>query len=689
MIAEREDPVRKIFRHLFLRAPLLLPLLAVLGCLWGGELWGLSIAAVCSALLLNLKRIACCTVLCAALAFTHQNLQQRNVARLLEQLTNHDSVELVGTVERRLSNGCILDTGLNGVRVALRGEMPWHTGDFVKVVAIEQAGQEAPVEGMFSTKAWLRSQGLAANMRLLRSEYLGRPFSYSALLGFAESVRGHLLAQLMPEDGVADRRYQVLCSLVLGDKSQAEADTLAIFKRGGCLHAFAVSGLHVGIVSSLLYLIARLGRLSPRMRTVLVLVVSGLYVLVTGLAVPALRAYLMIALVLLGLELRRPVSYLNIWSLAALIVLLLSPWQLHNAGFVLSFAVYAAIGVGIKICMTERPWLAPDDYIPLRLYTPWHDRLRRLDVMIRGLVYVSLSAWLISQPITAAYFHSVTPFSFLTNIAISPVLPIVMCLGLLAALTGAVPLLGGSLKWIALQSSSALIAVVEFFGALPGAYLPTTEPLPPSEVMVGYLGYGSAFTVLGNPGLVIDSGSELSARFRTEPALFYSGCQPAALLLTSRSKESCEGAQVLKGTWPSMSVLDAALCKKQLELSTSAGEYDIYLPPADIPRKLAADDAPVVKWRSGERSVLYVGNAASFTYELIPPEERRADILILGCNARHPLELMELAQECSCRTLVLLPSANVASVDAELPENVEILQVSEETPLLRFNINPL
>lgn len=669
-------------RHLILRAPLFMPLLGVVGCLLGGQWWSLTVIALFVSHLARARRIILCTLLCVGIGWVQEHRQEHNHSNLRQQLQEKGYVYLEGTIERKLSRGCILDTGFNGVRVALRGDIPWKTGDRIAAYAEPQPYYPAPIKGMFDTKTWLHSQGLAANLRVQQAEYLEPSFGWLRIKGVAESVRAQLVRTLMPPGKEDDPRRQVLCSLTLGDKSEAEQSVINVFKRGGCLHAFAVSGLHVGIVSGLFYLLAFRLRLSPRTQALLVLILVGLYVMVTGLAVPALRAYVMVALVLIGRELRRRVDMVNIWSLPALLILLIEPWQLGNAGFVLSFAVYAAIGIGVRVCMNVRPWLQPDSYLPRRLYTVWDDRLCKFDYILRGSVIVSFSAWLVSLPITAAFFYTVTPYSFLTNIAISPLLPLVMGSGLLASLLGGVPLIGAAVQWVALKCSSLLIAVVSFFSSLPMSYMPIVPQAVAGQGMVCHLGYGECFAVLGNPGLVVGTGSAASARFSTEPSLFFSGYRPAALLKIYSGDKWDKAAAVLKESWPQMQLL--SINDQVLHISTEAGAYEVFPPPPDLSRSLAENHCPIVRWhRADGTKVLYVGGASALTWEQLPAESKRADILIVGRNDDMPPELKQLLAESGAVRCILLPDVPSQAGNA-LIEGVEIERLSDDARILQF-----
>lgn len=680
---QREETLLGLLKRLCLESPLFLPLLAVVGALLGGQWWGLTVVTLLLAHTARLWRQLLCALLCTSIAVLQADMQQRSRDELNRRLQSDGYVYLEGTVERTLSRGCILDTGLNGARVALRGKIPGSTGDRIAVYAEPRDLRPAPVKGMFDNATWQRSQGLAADLRVQSAEYLGMSCSLHALRGLAESVREYLLSNLMPPGTEGDWRRQVLCSLALGDKSGADAEVTNTFKRGGCLHAFAVSGMHVGIVSGLLYLLGAWLRLRARTLMLLVMIVAGLYVLVTGLAVPAMRAYVMVVLVLLGRWIGRRACMLNIWSLTALVLLLIEPWQLRNAGFVLSFAVYAGIGLGVRICMNESPWLHPDPYLPLRFYAPRHDRLCRFDYILRGTVVVSLSAWLISLPITALFFHTVTPYSFLTNLAIAPLLAPTMGAGLLAAVAGGIPWLGPALEWCALKCSSVLLAVVGFFGSMPMAYLPLTDPAEPATTMVCSTGYGESFVLLGNPGLVINMSSPATTRFNTEPALFFSGCQPAALLQSGSLREQAAAAQVLQFSWPQLHVVKPAehLNSSQV-FTTPAGIFTIYPPSGEPSVMLEKNAAPVVLWQRSDGSrVLCVGPATVLTYNRLSPEERRADVLIYGYNEDLAPELPAVLSDTGASLCILLPDVPSSVREAVNGEACRIVQVGDDLPL--------
>lgn len=634
----------KRWRRFIQGAPLFLPLVAVVGAIGGGGGWGISAVAFLLAAAGRAWRVGLCALLCATAAGLHSRMRDERADAFRALAETEELVQLCGTVERELQRGCVLNTGWNGVRVVLRGSVPFRTGDLVQVRAIWREPSPASLPGVFDAVAWMQGQGIAASVDFVEGRKLGKPLSLRTLQSWGFYVRERLARRLMPPGTESDSSRQVLCALVLGDKGSAEFETMEGFRNGGCLHAFAVSGLHVGLVSGILWCLLRMLRVRPVVIRPLLLVCVGAYVLMTGCAVPALRAYLMLVVLLAGYMLQRRVNLLNTWSFAALLILMVEPSQLYNAGFLLSFGVYAALCIGLRLCLADSPWSGPDSYIPPSLRSLWEIRWSRAELAVRGAVIVSLSAWLFSVPITLCFFHTANSSSFLTNIAITPILPVVMLFGLLSICLAGVPLLGEATAWLAQKSAAILLAVVAWFGDLPYAYLPASPPASEHSLLVQGTGFGNSFTMLGNHGLLINCGNMTTAEIKTLPALFHSGFTPAVLLVTSSRASDGGGTAVLKRMWPELEVLQAGMLPPEGRcFETQAGRFLIY--PG------AAGAAPVVIWENPTGRVLYLGDAPYSALSGIAglPVSR----VILGAHPRQPIGVGDVVAS----EYILLPRA--------------------------------
>ncbi len=668
-------------RRFLLRTPLGLPLVGVVSALLGGSSWVGVMVAVGLAAALRLWRILLCTLLCAFIAAVHEGWRQRQAEQAVALWEQQDALELQGTVIDLLGRGCLLRDEASGVALALRGEHSFAEGERVRVLAELREVEPPPIRGMFNRVSWMRSRGLAAEASLICGERLDAPFSWALVRGCATDIRHALAARLMPPGTEDDPRRQVLCALVLGARELASPETMLPFRRGGTLHAFAVSGMHVVMLAGILWALLRLLRVRPAVGRWLQLIVLGFYVVMTGFSVPAVRAFVMLGTLLLGLSLRRRVGLANSWCFAALLILLVEPWQLYSAGFLLSFAIYAAICLGIRFCLREPAWFGPDAFIPPRIYTAWERRWWQADASVRGTVVVALVAYVVSLPLAAWLFHTLTPWSFVTNIAIAPVIPLVMLAGLLLLVSSGIPLLEAAAGWLALRAAGLLLALSAWLGNLPGAYLATAPPQVPTAAMVMGTGYGGSVCVLGNPGLVIDCGNEVTAALQVEPALFHAGYQPSLLLLSQDTPGRRAAASTLCTTWPRLQVLSSAeLGSSPQHVVGESGRFILYPPPPELPRSPAANATPIVRWeRSDGRSLLYVGDASRATWERLPAEARKADVLILGKNPSLALDDPSVLQACGANHVLLLPSAAGSLLQPEhAPEGARLQRMEEQ-----------
>lgn len=648
------EPAWLALRHTLQRAPLLAPLAvtcgAIVGGVWG---WAGAVAVLAIAVGLGMQRVVCCAVLCGMVAGFTQAVKRQREAELHALVAAHSAVAVQGVVVQQLAHGCVVQTPWPGLRVAVLGDMDWRVADCVQLVAEEQPPITAAVPGMFSTEKWMRGQGISARLTLLHGEVTGRSCGWWRLVRLAEVARAALAERLMPPGTQGDPRRQTLCALLLGDKSLAESDTMEIFRRGGCLHVFAVSGLHVGLLAGIISLLLRLLRVRPVVGRWALLVVVGAYVVITGLAAPALRAYLLLAALLFGLILRRRATLLNTWCFAALLLLLLRPSQLYQAGFQLSFAIYAAISLGVRYGMRCERWFGPDAYLPTRLHTRADRLLIAADSTVRGVALVSLCAWLAALPLSIAHFHVVNTVSYVTNIALTPLLPPVMCCGLLALCLGWLPIVGAAFHWLAVQSVGLLMWVVSATGAFPGAFLPAQPPAAPGDYLVVPMRYDQSFTVLGNPGVLVgDIQREATARHEVEPAVFHSGYSPALIC-----GASAETLRLYHRSWPgALALPERTDCRECY--TTPAGRYTVYYPSRLLPRSPVGNSRPVIIWEQpGGLRIVYVGDAAASTLECVPEHERRADRVILGFNPADPINAADHLSSFGAAEILLLPSA--------------------------------
>ena len=166
-------------------------------------------------------------------------------------------------------------------------------------------------------------------------------------------IRERLLA-VLPERPEA----MLLLALVIGDRSGMDDDQWAVLRATGTNHLMAISGLHVGLLAALGFVLGRfLWRFSgrgllwlpaPRAGALLGLLLATGYAALAGFSVPTRRALIMTAMVMLALWRYRRIRGAQTLGIALLAVLVLDPLAVLDAGFWLSFAAVAFIFYGLS-----------------------------------------------------------------------------------------------------------------------------------------------------------------------------------------------------------------------------------------------------------------------------------------------------------------------------------------------------
>ncbi|WP_338750248.1 DNA internalization-related competence protein ComEC/Rec2 [Bacillus sp. FJAT-52991] len=128
-------------------------------------------------------------------------------------------------------------------------------------------------------------------------------------------------------------------ALLFGDRTLAEEEITKAYQRLGIIHLLAISGLHVGLMTTFLYyFLIRIGVTKERSQVIL-LTVLPVYALLAGGSPPVVRACLMTILILLAIRFQRKFTPLDALSLSFLLVLMYDPYFLYQVGFQLSYLV--------------------------------------------------------------------------------------------------------------------------------------------------------------------------------------------------------------------------------------------------------------------------------------------------------------------------------------------------------------
>jgi len=355
-----------------------------------------------------------------------------------------------------------------------------------------------------------------------------------------------------------------LSGIVLGLRHQAPEDIEEPFQQTGTLHLFAVAGLHVGIVATLLWMMATIARLSRKTAAAIIIPLLFFYAAVTGLHVSSLRAATMASILVGGLFFERKVSLANSLAAAAFFILCWNTNELFSTGFQLSFAVVGAIVLfADPFFRLFQQRAAPDPFLPQSLLRGPRRWMHSSYEWLCGGASVSLAAWIGSLPLILWYFHLVTPISLLANLVVVPIAFFVLAVALLSLMT--TPLF----PWVALifnnanwSLASLVIGIVHLFAQIPGGHFYVGEPdwgeRTSAKMTVLDLGAGAAVHIRAKGhDWLIDCGSERSYERVVREYLHWAGVNRlTGLVLTHGDSQHIGGVTQLLTDFPRLRVID-------------------------------------------------------------------------------------------------------------------------------------
>ncbi len=135
----------------------------------------------------------------------------------------------------------------------------------------------------------------------------------------------------------------LLEALLLGQRGNIERSVYGAFRKTNLLHFISLSGMHLGILVAVVWWLSRLAGLLKRGRAIVCMVVVVLFLMVVPARAPTLRAAIICIFFCLAMMFRRNPNGLNTLSLAAMVLLLINPKWIFEAGWQLSFASVSGI----------------------------------------------------------------------------------------------------------------------------------------------------------------------------------------------------------------------------------------------------------------------------------------------------------------------------------------------------------
>lgn len=213
------------------------------------------------------------------------------------------------------------------------------------------------------------------------------------------------------QSGVAD-------AILLGEKSHLSEQISDNYRNSGLAHFLSVSGLHLGTISGLIFFFIRfLLALFPqfalnynikKIAAVCAICFSGFYLLISGMAIPAQRAFIMTTVVFIGIIFDRQAISVRMVSFAAFIILIIAPQALISISFQMSFAAVYAL-----VAFYERYHYK---------FSQKYGLFGTIFVYLGGIIVCDFVASLATAPFSLYHFQRIAVYTSLGNLLAGPLI---------------------------------------------------------------------------------------------------------------------------------------------------------------------------------------------------------------------------------------------------------------------------
>jgi len=263
----------------------------------------------------------------------------------------------------------------------------------------------------------------------------------------------------------------IASAVITGKRGEVSPAVKDAFYVSSLVHVLAIAGFHMAVVTGIIFFFVRGGlALIPGLASrqpikkwaaAVALFGAAFYLVLSGAGTATQRAFVMVAIVLIGVMVDRPTLTFRTLSIAAFVVLTLAPQAVLTPSFQLSFAatlaLIAAYHYGLPL-----PHAGTASGLRARMALwGWRE--------VATIAFTSAVAGLATLPYAAYNFHRLAPYGVLANVLAMPVVSVwVMPMGILGVLT--LPLGFDAMFWRLMGDGiSWIIGVVLWVAHLPGA----------------------------------------------------------------------------------------------------------------------------------------------------------------------------------------------------------------------------
>jgi competence protein ComEC len=281
-----------------------------------------------------------------------------------------------GTIKEVRSNYFIIDNYI------IRKENNYKIDDYLLIKGYNKEISEARNFNLFDYKKYLKSKQVFSEFIVIKElKHISSNSIRSNIHNYIYSI---------------DKEYLPL--LILGINNDLDLDSYNV---NGIIHLFSISGLHISIITNLLYFILMKKNTKTNLAIIILLL---FYTYITNYKVSISRSFLLLFFSFLNSTLNINTKKINIFILSLSIALLLNPYNLLSIGFYFSYVI--------------------------TFFLIYFNKNKKEEYFI-NLIKTSMMCFLITIPILIYSYHSINLTTIINNIIFIPLVTVLYYVALL------------------------------------------------------------------------------------------------------------------------------------------------------------------------------------------------------------------------------------------------------------------
>ena len=309
-----------------------------------------------------------------------------------------------------------------------------HIGSRIRAEGSFSLFDEACNKGQFDSRMYYGARGYG--YVVYDGKIKGISASYDHIRDYLYHIKESTKA--VYEHYLEREEYGVVEALVLADRNELDRDIKERYRNAGISHILALSGLHIVTLGFMMFGFLKRLRFNPYLSGLLSVAVMLLYCIMTGMPVSAVRAVIMFVLSVAALLVRRTYDLRTASAAAALIMLIINPDRIYDAGFLLSFS--SVLGIGVIYPGIRELLMQMFGKTEIRMLHRSGNRAVRMTMSLLRTLVFSTALQLTVLPFTMWFFYQLPAYGVLVNLIVVPLAGALLLFSIAVGIVGSLAL---------------------------------------------------------------------------------------------------------------------------------------------------------------------------------------------------------------------------------------------------------